>query len=144
MKNIALLICSMLLSTAMIAGKGHAKIKLFFKDAANQTVIENAHVTVYQDGTKIIDEDYSGSKAAFKFKNNHRYIIEVKKAGYASYFYVLDFTKATKKDNISIDSSVFFAPTNECANVIVYDPNARDHFSGQILDIAEIKKEIKE
>lgn len=142
MKNIALLFLSMLLSTAMLAGKGHTKFKLFFTDNTGEIALENAHVTVYQDGVQVLDHDFKGHSAKFKMKNNHRYIVVVKKEGYADYYLAYDLTKADNKDSIGFDSVVFFGLTNECASVTIYDSSAQNHFIHQAMDVADLKAEI--
>jgi hypothetical protein len=143
MKQLILIFSVILLSTSAFAGNGHAKFKLMFADETGINALENAHVTVYEDGIKVLDQTFKGHHAKFKVKANHRYIIIVKKDGFEEYACCYDLTNATEKDRFSFDSIVRFTTNNDCAPQAYYNPSKGFHFDYTLTDVPTLKSEIK-
>jgi hypothetical protein len=143
MKQLVLIFSVILLSTSAFAGNGRAKFKLFFMDETGQIALENAHVTVFEDGIKVFDETFKGHKAKFKVKSNHRYIIIVKKDGFEEYACCYDLTNATANDQFGFDFTVRITKNNDCAPQVIYDPSKGFHFDYSLTDVPALKSEIK-
>jgi hypothetical protein len=143
MKQLILIFSVILLSTVAFAGNGHAKFKLMFMDETGQIALENAHVTVYEDGTKVLDETFKGHKAKFKMKPNHRYIIVVKKEGFEEKALCYDLTNGTSNDHFRFDYLVSFTNKNDCAPQFTYDNSSEYEFNFSLTDVPALKSEIK-
>lgn len=143
MKKLIVIFSVLLFANSSFAADGKAKFKLMFMDETGQIALENAHVTVYEDGTKVLDETFKGHKAKFKMKSNHRYIIIVKKEGFQEKALCYDLTNGGTNDHFRFDYLVSFTNKNDCAPQFTYDKSSEYDFNFTVTDVPALKSEIK-